>query len=402
MKHSLFILIMALIIAGMGVVTVMEVGTPRVLVLENHRSTQAIPWTWSSWMETTFQTRLEEAMADHFPGRDAWLTSFYTLNTTFTDAMRFLVPPKVYGKVIIEAYSDLNRVTINGEAFLIPAPVTMSPSVKKQIQSNMDVLNTMADTLGVNTSLYIVSANRDTSLIYQSFDLDAFTSVIDETLKIPYTVFTVDSHEEFLKTYYRTDHHWTQYGADQGYRQLVEFAFQEDPLPVSQSRCFDGIFFYGSYSRQVAGAINVDGDPVCWYGYDYQPIQISVNGNVVENYGGVQSYVNQAPELKVKYFDHYSRLYTGANAVVEIISGFENKPKVLLIGNSFTAPIRFPLSYHTSHFYYFSADYLNDTMSDFNLAQFVRDHQIDQVILMIQLGQIRQYTYGQELKRLMD
>jgi hypothetical protein len=401
MRNKLFISIISIVILGMSCFTLFSIPNKEVLMIENRGTIQLKTFNAETWLNTTFQDSLEKAFADHFFSREQWLSGYYTMNTRLSEAMNFINPVLGNERVKIEIFETINRVTIDQTRFLVPSSMPYQIYIKNRVLANVKLLNQLSTEINIPLFLYIIPQMKDSSLVYSEFDISPYKQLIKANLKIPYDYFKVYTLKEILKNYSRTDHHWTYEGAYQGYTDIAKAVFNEAPVAITNDLCFSQFKFYGSYSRSVANSIKVDYDPVCTYTYDYQPSSIKINGSIVDTYGGLEDYQDDKPYLYGKYVSHYERMFAGANITLDIDSGFIDKPNVLLIGNSFTAPIRVPLSYHSHHLYYYSLEYLVKSQPNFDLSAFIKENEIDQIIMVYQLESIRGKNLTQNIKVLL-
>jgi len=401
MRNKLFISIISIVILGMSCFTLFSMPNKEILAIENRGTTQLSSFTPNTWFDTTFQGSLEKAFADHFVSREQWISGYYRMNTRLSEAMNFINPVLGNERVKIEIFETINRITVDQTRFLVPVQTIYLNYVKNNILSNLKSINQLSSEIDVPLFLYIIPQSKDSSLIYSDFKIAPYKQLVKANLKIPYDFFEVYSLKDYLKYYSRTDHHWTYEGAYQGYSDIVKEVFDEEPVTITNDLCFSQFKFYGSYSRSVANAIEVDFDPVCTYTYDYNPLSITIDGSIVDTYGGLNEYQKDLENLYGLYVSHYARMFTGANVTLDIDSGFIDKPNILLIGNSFTGPIRLPLSYHAHHLYYYSLEYLVASQPDFDLSAFIQEKEIDQIILVYQLDAIRGKTLASNLKVLL-
>lgn len=323
------------------------------------------------------------------------------MNTRLSEAMNFINPVLGNERVKIEIFEKINRVTIDQTRFLVPSSAPYAYYIKKSVLANVQILNQLANEIKIPLYLYLIPQSRDSSLIYSDFDISPYKQLIKANFKSSYDFFEVYTLKNYLKSYFHTDHHWTQFGAYQGYTEIARMMFNEDPLPIEKEYCFDQFQSYGSYSKSVAYAIKADFDAVCAYSYGYKPESIILDGKKVDNYGGLQDYINNRAYLNNIDIIHYERMFTSPSSTLEINSGFSDKPNVLLIGNSFSSPVKFPLSFHTFHLYYYSLEYLNKYQPNFDLSVFIKEKDIDKLIFMSQLEPIRNKNLPSSLQVLL-
>ncbi len=192
--------------------------------------------TWSTLLSGDFGAKAENYIADHIPGRD------------------FLVGLSAYYDRLTNRQVTKDVYVAEGDR-LVEAPVKLNQAA---IDKNMTTINAFADAIGRPVDLMLVPSAgyllQDTvqglkdpyldDKIIQSAYAQAGENVVTRDVL---SVFA--SVEKKPDLYYRTDHHWTGFGAYTAYRAYMEMLGRQ-PLGVDafSIECHGG--FYGSnYSR---------------------------------------------------------------------------------------------------------------------------------------------------------
>ena len=177
--------------------------------LEKRELEKAPILTWQTLTSGQFGADLESYMADHMPGRD-----FYVGLGAYYD----LALGQQYTKDILLAENDR----------LVEQPVVWD---EDQVIKNMKYINRFAQNLGQNVDLILVPSAgfilqdtirgfhdpyTDDAIIDRIYDL-AGEGVRSLDLLALYQ--NVNKKDEI---YYRTDHHWTSYGAFMAYRAYMQ------------------------------------------------------------------------------------------------------------------------------------------------------------------------------------
>lgn len=203
------------------------------------RELAAFPaFSWETLTSGQFGSEIETYMADHMPGRD-----FFVGVGAYYD----LLCGRQVSKDIYLA--ENNR--------LVEAPVVHNDA---QIEKNMKYINKLAASLAIPVDLMIVPSAgfllEDTILgLHDDYQDDEIISAI--YFHAGENVRCVDILRHFSKNdsphtlYYRTDHHWTSYGAFEAYRFYMNAIGKESV----EGNFFDRESFQGfrgsTYSRSA-------------------------------------------------------------------------------------------------------------------------------------------------------
>lgn len=246
------VLLCVLFCGFLGIMFVLFLLLPRQGFSEKEKRylAEAPKLTWETLLSGEFGEDAEAYLADHIPGRDFFvgIASYYDL-----------LSGRQVTKDVYLAKGDR----------LVEAPVKWNPAAATK---NMAVINAFAETLGGNVDLMLVPSAgyvlEDSVLGLQ----DAYTDdqIISDiyamagesvTTRDLVPVFAGAEDKEAL--YYRTDHHWTSYGAYTAYDAYMQMvgkdSLKKDAFIVER---YGG--FYGStYSRSGLWLIG-DEDVELW------------------------------------------------------------------------------------------------------------------------------------------
>lgn len=265
-----------------------------------------------------FMNELDEYINDQFVFRDNWIN-------IKTVAERAMLKP------------DINSVYFAKDGYLIEKH-NKSDVSEEQAQKNKDRLlefvKKYEEKLGenrVNVMLVPTASNilkEKLPIFSTGYDQDAY---IDEVIEaLPKGTFTdvrniLNQHkDEYI--FYRTDHHWTAYGAYYAYEQ---WAIDAGFSPLSQEK-FDITLasdqFYGTLHSKVN--VNVKPDKI----YLYQ-IKEDMNYQLLYNLTDSKDTLYDLSKLEGK--DKYSVYMGGNNAVVDVKTNNKNGRRLLVIKDSY-------------------------------------------------------------------
>ena len=222
--------------------------------LEKRELEKAPILTWQTLTSGQFGTDLESYMADHMPGRD-----FYVGLGAYYD--RFL--GQQYTKDILLA--ENNR--------LVEQPVVWDP---EQVNKNIKYINRFAQTLGQNVDFILVPSAgfilEDTIQgIHDDYTddtiIDGIYDLAGEGVRCMDLLALYQNANNKDSIYYRTDHHWTSYGAFMAYRAYMQ-CLNRDYRAQENFHIQTHSGFRGStYSRSALWLTPAE-DIQLWYGSD--------------------------------------------------------------------------------------------------------------------------------------
>lgn len=155
--------------------------------------------------------------------------------------------------------------------------------------------------------------------------------------------------DEFLTSYYRTDHHWRMSGAYDMYKLIASEADLEMVEP-NGSMAFDSFPFYGSNSR---GGLDCNlSDVIVDYEFSLPAYQVWKSGKQIERNHREEYYTDSSSlDPNSTTYNAYAYFYgNDYDRIVYTVEGNEGKGDCIIIGDSYTQPIE-PLiasSFHST------------------------------------------------------
>lgn len=216
-----------------------------------------------------------------------------------------------------------------------------------------------------------------------SSEYDAFIKGESGDL-VTYSSFSkVNSYEDYMKYFYKSDHHWNYIGQYEAYKEIANMLdFDENEyVKIIGEDCFGNIKFNGSKAREI-GNINLN-DIFCTYKYDLPDYTTKVpNSNVNINLKRRLYYERKIPEISD--LNHYGSFYGGDYG--EIRYTFESnigKENILIFADSYSNPINELIA---SHYYKtFVIDLRNYESligEKFVLSEYIADKKIDNLMFL--------------------
>lgn len=284
---------------------------------QEKRVLQAAPqFSWNNLKDGSFGKNVENYLSDHFAGRNFWvgLNAYFNLYT---------------------GRNGTNGVYKAQAGYLIQTPITFN---QENLKKNLDRFADFAEITGIPTRLLAVPSTgyileeklpaahvsyHDGEILKQTAaSLRGKISLID-----PAPLFFSQS-KSGRPLYYKTDHHWTSYGAYLAYTQFCTAA-GIGPLSESDFQIETHSGFYGTtYSRSGLWLEQPD-EIALWKPSGTRLVQIEENNRTVKA---------QETLFFREHFsemDQYPVFLDGNHSLVRILNPDGGEKKLLLIKDSF-------------------------------------------------------------------
>lgn len=265
-----------------------------------------------------FQKKYETYLSDQFPGRDEWVA----LQTNIS---------RLFGK------KESNGVYFGKDDYLLEQ-YDASDFDEEQMQTNIDVLAEFVNRVGERADVKVMMVPTKTWVMQEKLPLFAPTydeqifydalqekfSAVDEQTLIPVDQVLFAHRDEEI--YYRTDHHWTTWGAWYGYSAYAQaVGIDQEQVQKKSDLQLVSRDFLGTTYAKVHQAAKADEISV------YEPQTLL---EVIYNMG--EKTTQSLYETEFLDTEDQYRVFTGGNqAVLEITGGIQNGKTLLLIKDSF-------------------------------------------------------------------
>lgn len=303
-----------------------------------------------------FGADLEDYMADHMPGRN-----FFVGLGSYYDLMIGQQPTKdVY-------LAENNR--------LVEPPVVWNQA---QVEKNIKYINRFAQTVNQNVDLILVPSAgfilQDTiqGIHDTYFDDEIIDKIYDlsgDGVRCMNLVGLYRNANNADEIYYRTDHHWTSYGAYMAYRAYMQCLGREyrpqESFTVETHSGFRG----STYSRSGLWLTPAE-EIALWYGSELR----------VETNAGIQNSPFYPDRLQDP--DMYTVFLDGNQPIVRIINeGNAGKGKLLVIRDSYANCMGSLLAESYEEVVMVDLRYFKEPLS-----QLVMEEGFDNILVMYSLG----------------
>lgn len=264
--------------------------------LENRNLSTIPEVSLESYISNDFSGKYENYINDQFFLRNDWIS----LKSKVEYAL---------GK------SENNNILFGEEGFLFEKYQEYDAA---RLNSNIDSILTFAEKYNSNTSLIVIPNSytiyneflpRNLVLIDQLSVIDDISNYVNSNdsnvnmIDISKTL--LDNKSEYI--YYKTDHHWTSYGA---YLAYVSFVNYKRLTPVDIASLKENTIdnFFGTYFNK-SKYFNAESDVISYY--DTSDLEVEIDGNYYDSIIDLE---------KLQTSDKYSAFLWGNNGLTKIIN----------------------------------------------------------------------------------
>lgn len=215
---------------------------------------------------------------------------------------------------------------------------------------------------GLFTKTTLTYEENDINYLYSSLKYSNNINVID----------TLKNHNKKTNMYYKTDHHWTSFGAYYAYKKYME---SKNIIPNDES-------YYNivKVSNSFKGTSQTK---VLSYDKSDDIYLFLKNENLTINYVNENKITNSLYNYDyLDKKDKYSIFLDNNHALIEI-ENFENENSILVIKNSYANSFIPFLTSHYKNIYVIDLRYYNKSVSDF-----VKSKNIDNVLILYNLNNL--------------
>ncbi len=335
---------------------------------ENRTANQIPSFTFSTFLDKTFQDQYEAAMADQIP-YSAKLKKAEKLAEVITKLAFFqLSDDQFTHKMTADLYYIDNYLVYTTRDFSM---------IKEDLDHRIQNLNSIITQLN-NVSVYAYYIEKDTDIKFDTNEkLNAYEYLVQELDQRYQTrKYAINDFNEFKEYFYKTDHHWNDKGSYRAYRDIVEWMKLGEAIPQPEEKCLNTTIS-GSKAASTGGS-SILKEQLCVYPFTLKDHDIYINGEAKDRYGNHEDYMNNE-----KATGSYGDYYGFDDGLIEFDYHQDDKENLLMIGESYDNAINELLASHFNHTYNVDLrNYENQNKQAFDVVQFVKEHQIDKILLI--------------------
>ncbi len=362
-KYALFLTV--LFCGFLGVMVTANALTPdrEFSQVENRPLAQRPALSLQSLVSGDFMSDYETYVTDQFPGRDGWTAA------------------KAYAEKLVGKQEN-NGVYFCADSTLISR---FDAPDEKRVANNAKYVAQFAEKAGVPVTFGLIPTQAYVwadKLPQGAPNYDQRTVYADVAGALPDTITLVDSLWTALPDhkdegiFYRTDHHWTSLGAYYGYTAVMEaLGLGDEVLPLStyQKTTVSDEFYGTVFSSSGVRWVEPDEMDV------YVPEEgITVTSRTYDASGKITEEPRQLyDESFLEKKDKYSMFLGGQQALGVVETGNTDKPRLLIIRDSYSDSLVPFLTPHFSEIHLIDPRYYK-----LSASQYIADNGIDQALVL--------------------
>ncbi len=276
--------------------------------VENRKLNQKVKFSVEGFLDGSFQQGYEKYVNDQFIQRDMWIDI------------------KARGEFLLGKIEN-NGIILGKDKYLFDKFTKVD---EKRVSNNIEALNLFVEKNDERVSVMIVPNSYEiykenlpiaSPVINQEIAIDKIYDSINNTNNVKVFDMLKNNKEDYI--YYKTDHHWTTYGAYLAYTEYIK-SIGETPVSLEEIQGIELDEFYGTYYSK-AKPFNVPGDILTYY--DMPNRTMMINNEEFQS-----MYDLSKKDIRDKY-----ALFLNGNNGLTIIKNKEinNNKKLLVIKDSF-------------------------------------------------------------------
>lgn len=314
------------------------------------------------------KTAVENRVTNYFP--------FYIELNTMYQNFNFKTNKLLFDKYVpLKTNSDEEYVFYNKEDnFYYLENKYTKEELDNRLETQVKFFNSLSNK-GIDVNIYIPTRYEITTL--KDNNLNSYISLFNNKLNsnINITAMNVTDIKTYKKYFYKTDHHWTIYGALDGYKDIMNM-LDADILNVDNIVTLKERKYYGSLAKSIMN------DELNDYITD---MKIDLDYDVLVN-GEKPDELFKPRKLKMdrsyKYYDYYVQYFNGQYGNVIYDYHNEEKDNLLIMSDSNAWQIDYLIaaSYNKTHVINLRYDeYKNDS---FDLRRYMEVNDISKVLFL--------------------
>jgi|GEM_PF-1300964 len=310
---------------------------------------------------------IENRVNNYFPFFNLLTTNYYNMNSALNKIL-------YKDDIIFGKNSDGEVIIYNSEGFYYALNKYSDNELEKRYIKQIEFFNDLASNTNLNLSIYLpirydltIMQNRG---LYKY--LDRFKGDIDSRYNTDYL--SVSNNEEYLKYYYKTDHHWNAFGALAGYKDIANLLNINVKTDYAIEQV-EGINYYGSMAKSMLSTRLSD---------NFYDINSSKVMNILSISNG--DYRNFKPRIakvnKNEFYDYYVGYFNGQYGHVKYEGNSSTDRNLLIFSDSFSWQIDYLIAESFNETHVINLRYNEFIEKNFDLNKYVIDNNISDVLFM--------------------
>lgn len=341
-------------------------------IYENRYSNKLTAPTVSSFLDSTFQTSIEDALSDQIVGAQR-LKKFY--NETLAEFSNRLVRP-------ILKKNDKTYISYKNGSKFFNGYYVYSPQKFKDIEEAYKIkaknYNAVFEKYP-DIDFYVYYIEKDTDINFENskkLNADDYLFSLLNTDSSRERSYEIENFEDFSENFYKTDHHWKHTGSYKAYLDVADFlGCKGEPIEKGKEVLICEEFMG---SKAAVSGSNIVTEKFYAYEFDFPEFK-NISGVQEDNYGSQEKLISGAPVTSVGYGEFYG----GDDGEVIFDTGKTEYDNILIIGESYDNAILKLLATHFNKTHSIDLRYYEHYKeSKFNFSKYVKANDIDKVLFI--------------------
>lgn len=305
------------------------------------------------------EVAIENIVTNYFPLYNNILDAYSSMNYSLNDLF----------------YDDIIPIKINGDGELIKYNkekeyyYLIQPYSKEELDNRMKKQVDFFNSLDADVYIYNITSYQLSKFYDKNNYIEVFKSKLNNNIKFDYL--KVNSEDDYLKYYYKTDHHLQAFGSLNVYYDVVNL-LDVNPVNNIVISKIDNKKIYGSYAKTASSDLIYDNLSYLKANLNYD---VNIDDKLFKTY--------EIPDnKKYKYYDYYVYFFNGQYDEVIYDYHDENKENLLILSDSFAWPIDDLIAASFNKTYVVNLRYGKYKGQNFDLTSYIKDNNISKVLFM--------------------
>lgn len=222
----------------------------------------------------------------------------------------------------------------------------------------------------INLMVYLPLRYSETSFknINGVYDkIQEFTSKLNKNIK--YSVFDSKTSDEYLKYFYKTDHHYNSYGAEKVYLDILDKYGLINNLNITHKQIKDK--YYGSMAKSILSTNIVDNLSA-----------IDIKNNLSTNIQDINFKPLKIENKEDVFYDYYVRYFNGQYDEIIYTNNSNYNRNLLVICDSLAWQIDYLLANNFDKTYVINMKYGKWQNNDLILSDYIKNNNITHILFL--------------------
>ena len=312
----------------------------------------------------SLETNIENRFVNYFPLHNKINSLYYNMNSK--------VDGLYSNNIYLKDNNDNEHLFLDKENIFYYLVSEYSSSeldtrMNKQIDFYNDINNKFPN---INLMLYLPLRYSETSFKNINGIHDKvveFTNKLNKDIK--YSIFDSNSTDEYLKYFYKTDHHYNSYGAEKAYHDILNTYGLSNNLNITHKIVRDN--YYGSLAKSILSTDIVDKLSAI-------DTKVILGSNITDS----KFKPLKVEDNKNPFYDYFVVYFNGQYDEIIYTNKSSYNRNLLIICDSLAWQIDYLLANNFDKTYVINMKYGKWTKNDLNLDNYIKDNNITHILFL--------------------